>query len=474
MVLPIAVGDLIDNTFVVEAIIGEGGMAVVARAAHTTYGYRVAIKLMLPAAASSPDMVKRFEQEQRTLNQLRSEHTVRIHGAGRHNNLPYMVLELLRGTDLAEHIKRNGPLDTDRAVLYMLQTCHAVAEAHSLGVVHRDLKPANLFLAHRHDGSPCVKVLDFGISKVTEKGRAQHDVSLTQTRVVMGSPFYMAPEQMLSARDADARSDIWALGVTMYELLSSSLPFAAQDTEAVCQRILHGDPTRLRKIRPLIASALEGAIMRCLRRSPKERHASVADFAQRLADFGPPHSRLALQSIYELVQPTQRSPHHSIADDVQVLTHTERNEDTTLYLQGSEASSGLGWLSAVLAVSAFALGGGLGWVLSLDTDPTGSRSALPPPPQEQKASRPEPEKETARESEPKGEEPIDLDEPDKPKTRAKTGAKTGANTVPRPSKPAPAPKPAALPQTVPPPPDSPEPKAKSAKAPQLPGNIEFD
>ena len=381
MDIPLKQGEVVGD-YVVEEIIGVGGMAVVARAAHRSYRHKVAIKLLLPQAGRSAEVVKRFEREQRTLLQLHSEHTVRIFAAGKHGKLPYMILELLEGIDLAELIKSRGPLDAERAVGAMLQACHAIAEAHSLGIVHRDLKPGNLFLTRRHDGSPCVKVLDFGISKVSQSGPGGHEATLTRTRVVMGSPFYMSPEQMLSSRDADRRSDIWALGVTMYELLSKSLPFAAETTEAVCQRILQDEPTPLRKILPMIPGGLEATIMRCLQRKPSARFDNIADFAQRLADFGPEHSRFALEAIYELVPPNERDPSLALpAAEPAVVRETPGTDNTTLYLKPEESSGGVaGWLTLIVGVVAFAIGAGLSWVMTLDTDPTRGRGPVAPPP----------------------------------------------------------------------------------------------
>ncbi|MEM9694766.1 MAG: serine/threonine-protein kinase, partial [Myxococcota bacterium] len=295
--------------FIVESVIGEGGMATIGKGRHAQYGHRVAIKLLLPSFSQSKEVLTRFEREQRTLARLRSDHTVRFYGAGRHNGCPYMLLELLEGLDLAEVLKRKGRFEMREAVGFVLQVCHALAEAHAQGIVHRDLKPSNFFLVHRDDGSGCIKVLDFGISKQLS-GRAGEasEPSLTQARTVVGSPWYMSPEQMLSSRDVDAATDTWSLGVTLYEMLTMSIPFAARTTDEVCQRILADEPTPLRQLRPDLPPAFAAVVMQCLRRKPRERWLSVADFAQNLAEFGPDHADKALERIYALLRPTTFDP----------------------------------------------------------------------------------------------------------------------------------------------------------------------
>jgi len=458
--------------YVVEAIIGEGGMAVVARAAHRAYHHRVAIKMLTAGVARSPEVVKRFEREQRTLLRLESEHSVRCYGGGVHEGLPYMVLELLEGRDLDQRLKQEGPLEPHEAVPFILQACHAIAEAHACGIVHRDLKPSNLFLTRRHDGSACIKVLDFGISKVA-KGTTD-EPTLTKTKMVVGSPYYMSPEQLISSKDTDGRTDIWSLGVTLYELLTKSLPFAAASTDDVVRRVLHGDPTPLRKLRPLIPGGLEAIIMRCLRRRPEERWPNVADFAQRLSDFGPEHGRFALAQIYNLVAPSERDAMRASIADLGSPMGPREHEQTTVYLQQGDSSSGgtSAWMTAAFAAATFALGAGLGWVMTLETDPAaGPRTrpvpaapaTLPPPTPPPRAARDEGEDETPP-------NPLDLDEipvaerpPPPPPLRPRPAPRARPRPVPPPGPRLP---PVAASSSPPPPEPAPE-------APKLPGEVEF-
>jgi serine/threonine-protein kinase len=193
-----------------------------------------------------------------------------------------MVLEYLEGTDLAAVLKQRGPLPIDEAVSYVFEACEAVDEAHALGIVHRDLKPGNLFLARRPRGKPSVKVLDFGISSVAT---GEADVRLTGTGAVMGTPRYMAPEQMLDAHRADQRSDIWALGVILYELLTGGPPFPGNTFGLIHERMLTTEAESLRRRRPDVPAELDAAILRCLRKPQAERFQSIAELEQALRPF---------------------------------------------------------------------------------------------------------------------------------------------------------------------------------------------
>jgi len=284
-------GDIINDAYKVERVIGSGGMAVVVAALDLRSPRRVAIKVLFRRAASSPEVLKRFEREQQVVRRLSGEHVARLLDSGLHRNAPYMVMEYLQGSNLAETLRVQGPLPVEQAVDYVLQACEAVAEAHALDIVHRDLKPGNLFLTHRPDGSPCIKVLDFGIAKILAADRAAEESTLTKTTTVMGSPFYMSPEQVISPRSVGRSTDIWSLGVILYELLAGKIPFAAKSPEKVCSRVLNDPPDSLRAQRPYCPEKLEEAIVKCLQRQPKNRHPDVAAFAFAIAPFASEASR---------------------------------------------------------------------------------------------------------------------------------------------------------------------------------------
>ena len=281
---PVHEGDVINGKYVVDAVIGAGGMGVVVSARHAELGQQVALKFLLPQALGIPGAVERFIREARSAVQLQSQHVARVYDVGRvEGGTPFLVMELLQGCDLGTLIKNNGPLRVGDVAEYVIQACEAVAEAHALGIVHRDLKPANLFLTRRVNGAPLVKVLDFGISKVTNLQPT--DPSLTKTSDVVGSPYYMAPEQVRSARDVDARTDIWALGVILYELLAGEVPFQATNVPQLCAMVLEAEPVPLIQVRPDIPESLSQLVSTCLAKRPEQRFASVQDLVRALAPF---------------------------------------------------------------------------------------------------------------------------------------------------------------------------------------------
>ncbi|HEY3664483.1 MAG TPA: serine/threonine-protein kinase, partial [Polyangiaceae bacterium] len=209
-------GDVLAGKFRIERVLGQGAMGVVVAATHIQLDERVALKFLLPEALANADAVARFAREARAAVKIKSEHVVRVSDVGTlESGSPYMVMEYLQGQDLSEWMTNHGTLNVSDAVEFLLQACEALAEAHALGIVHRDLKPANLFVTARRDGTPCIKVLDFGISKFTAPGS---NLNMTKTSTIMGSPLYMSPEQLSSTRTVDARTDIWALGVILFEL----------------------------------------------------------------------------------------------------------------------------------------------------------------------------------------------------------------------------------------------------------------
>src|SRR3990170_214659 len=231
MLAPAAAGMVLMGRYRVERVLGTGGMGQVVAATDQESQKQVAIKLMLPKGDDeSAGAAMRFLREARAAKRLHSEHVVQVLDVG---TLPdgthYIVMERLQGCDLRAQLKRHGAMPVDAAVDLILQAADAISEAHGIGVVHRDLKPANLFLTRRRDGSPFLKVLDFGISKIMPSGESlsTSDLGLTGTMTVLGSPMYMSPEQMTSAKTVDERTDIWALGVNLYQFVSGKIPFEA-------------------------------------------------------------------------------------------------------------------------------------------------------------------------------------------------------------------------------------------------------
>jgi serine/threonine protein kinase len=278
-------GQILGGKYRVDRVLGAGGMGMVVSATHLQLEERVAIKFLLPEALQNQEAVARFGREARAAVKIRGEHVARVIDVGSfENGAPYMVMEHLDGRDLAALITERGALAPADAVDAVLQACEALAEAHALGIVHRDLKPANLFMTRRPDGTPSVKVLDFGISKVTNA--AASDNAMTKTSAVMGSPLYMSPEQMTASRDVDARTDIWAIGVVLYELLAGRAPFRAETLPEICGLILTSAPPAIRNFSPATPEPLQSAVLRCLEKDRTRRYQTVSELAQALTPFG--------------------------------------------------------------------------------------------------------------------------------------------------------------------------------------------
>jgi serine/threonine-protein kinase len=276
-----AVGEIIGGRFRVDRIMGSGGMGVVVAATHLELGHRVAIKFLHDGLAQNAEIVERFLREARAVVQLRTDHVCRVLDVSRlDSGAPFIIMELLEGNDLARIVTAQ-PLPLQTAVEYVMQACVALAEAHSAGIVHRDLKPANLFLTRRMDGGPLIKVLDFGIAKALADSSA---VALTSD-ALMGSPGYMSPEQIESPRNVDARTDIWSLGVTLYQLLSRRLPFVGDTLPAIAVRISTAPPDPLE-----VDPALRAIVWRCLEKDRARRYPDVGELARDLARFGGPNS----------------------------------------------------------------------------------------------------------------------------------------------------------------------------------------
>ena len=297
-------GDVLAGRYRVERVIGHGGLGVVLCARHTELDERVAIKLLRPEVTQNADAVARFKREARAAVRIKSEHVARVMDVGAlPGGAPYMVMEYLEGQDLKEVLTARGPLPIEDVAEHVLQACEAVAEAHALGIVHRDLKPSNLFLTRRTDGSPCIKVLDFGISKILARGApgSMEDAVMTQGSVVVGSPIYMSPEQMAAARDQDTRADIWAIGVILHELLTGSPPFHGDTIAQLCTMILQGTPTPVRELCPDVPAKIEAVIRRCLEKLPIDRYTDVGELARDLSDFAPARSSLIAERISRVI-----------------------------------------------------------------------------------------------------------------------------------------------------------------------------
>jgi serine/threonine-protein kinase len=296
-------GDLLAGKFRVERVLGAGGMGVVVEATHVTLKDRVALKFLRAPRFADDTTIARFLREAQAAAKIKSPHVARVVDVGTlDNGSPYMVMEFLEGTDLGTVLEQSGVLPVETAVSYTLQTCEALAAAHAARVVHRDIKPSNLFLTQGPDKTPLIKVLDFGISKLLDANSLSG--SITETQRAMGSPSYMAPEQMRSARRVDGRADIWSVGVVLYELLTGQLPFTAETVPELYALILDSSsvPSPMRAGREHLPAELERVVLKCLAKDPEQRFRDVAELAEALSPFGPelgPRSVLRTRRIIE-------------------------------------------------------------------------------------------------------------------------------------------------------------------------------
>jgi serine/threonine-protein kinase len=284
-------GTLLGGKYRIERLLGEGGMGVVMLATHVDLERLVAIKILRPEYAARDEVVTRMLFEARAAARLRNEHIVRVLDVARlDTGAPYIVLEYLEGYDLGAYLVEHGALPVAQAVDCVLQACEALAEAHALGLVHRDLKPENLFVTSGPAGSWHIKVLDFGVSKDTRRA-AEPRSTITNPSSAVGSPHYMAPEQMLVQPDLDCRADIWSLGAILFELISGHSPFEAQSLPSVCGLVLEGQPKHLNEVCPEVPGELDVIISRCLSKDRNARFPDVASLAAALAAWGGPTAR---------------------------------------------------------------------------------------------------------------------------------------------------------------------------------------
>src|ERR1041384_3883539 len=295
-------GTVLLGKYRVDSIIGQGGMGLVVKAWHLGLDEEVAIKMLRDDVAIADETITRFVREGQAAAKLKSEHIARIIDVGTFSDgKPYLVMEFLEGQDIGQLIAARGRRQPSLAIDLIIQACEALAEAHSLGIVHRDIKPTNLFLTSRPDGSLLLKILDFGISK----SPAGAELSLTQTWSLLGSPAYMSPEQMRSARHVDARTDVWSLGAVLYEAIEGHLPFQAESFSEMCVMVAVDPPT------PTVETPrhLVPIISRCLAKTPDDRYANVAELARDLAMHArePDQAQISVERIARMLGRTAKT-----------------------------------------------------------------------------------------------------------------------------------------------------------------------
>jgi serine/threonine protein kinase len=300
--LRVRTGDIVSGKFRIERVLGQGGMGVVVAARHLQLDETVALKFLRAHATSDPDALARFTREARAAAKLKSEHVARVLDAGvTDDGTPYIVMEYLDGRNLAQVLDHEGRLDIASAAEFAIQTCEGLAEAHARGIVHRDIKPENLFLVERSQGWRVVKILDFGISKF-DMARGAADMNIS-TDSMLGSPCYMSPEQLRSTASVDHRTDIWSLGVTMFELLAGGTAYrAGQSLPQLIASILEQPTPRLTDLWSDVPCELSAVVARCMEKDREARFASAAELALALLPFAPKRVRANVERAIAVTQ----------------------------------------------------------------------------------------------------------------------------------------------------------------------------
>ncbi len=372
-------GDVFAEKYRVDRVLGRGGMGVVLAATHVLLGHQVALKFLLPSAAIDDETAARFLREAKVTARLKSAHTAKTLDIGQlEDGRPFLVMELLDGHDLGQEIDSRGALPIAEALDWVLQACEGIAEAHANGIVHRDLKPSNMFLARDVSGGTVLKVLDFGISKLV----ADTDGALTQSHAAFGSPLYMSPEQLHSSKSADARSDVWSLGVILYEALCGLPPFRGETVFAIAQSVALEMPQPPLALRADLPPALSAAVMRCLAKRPLERPQSVADLADALAPFAGPGGAERAARVRSALGP-DAAARRTVVSIVPPAEHSDEWVGATTKRATSRAPAGRRMLTGLLVGAVIGLVAAIGlWLRAPGprhpvSDPAASTAAPP-------------------------------------------------------------------------------------------------
>jgi serine/threonine protein kinase len=302
------IGTVVDKYTIVK-MLGRGGMGAVYEARHAMLARRFAIKFLLPEFAKNREILRRFENEARAAGGLEHPNVAAVTDFGRADDgSPYLVMEFLEGEDGAKLLRRQGPLSVSRAANLVMQACRGLAVAHKATIVHRDLKPENLFVTDAGDGSDLIKVLDFGIAKL----RISDASIITGTGATFGTAFYMSPEQARGAGEVDPRTDVWSLGVVLYELLAGRKPFLGEQFLHVIHQILSSDPPPLATLRSDLPPKLVATVEAAMKKDLAQRLPSVVALGEALAPFAGTRATDERRPLQQAVAPTVATPGTSV------------------------------------------------------------------------------------------------------------------------------------------------------------------
>ncbi|HKQ68657.1 MAG TPA: serine/threonine-protein kinase, partial [Polyangiaceae bacterium] len=274
-------GQIVGAKWRVGELIGRGGMGAVYEGQNVSIGKRVALKFIDAEFARQPEVASRFQREAEAASLVESAHIVHIFDSGTTDDgIPYIVMELLRGEDLRARLSRLGRLPKEEAVHVVAQTLRGLHRAHEAGIVHRDLKPDNIFLVDRDDDPLFAKIVDFGISKITRRPGQVGAGTLTRQGVVLGTPFYMSPEQAQALPDLDLRTDLWSIGAILYECLAGRAPHLGDSYEQIIISICTTNALDVRTLEPSIPEALATLVRRALARDKTQRFQSAKEMLE--------------------------------------------------------------------------------------------------------------------------------------------------------------------------------------------------
>jgi serine/threonine-protein kinase len=343
------IGVTVSDRYRITALIGTGGMGAVYEAEHIGIGKKVAVKFISRENARENTVASRFAREARAASAIESEHIVSVFDAGTHDGRPFIVMELLRGEDLGQRLRRLGKIDPDEAVHVIAQVLRGLADAHDAGIIHRDLKPDNVFLIDKRGDTSFVKVVDFGVSKIERPDGGTAPLALTKQGTVVGTPYYMSPEQAQAAADLDARADLFSVGAMLFESLAGRPPHVGNTYEAVIVSICMNDAPDLKTLVPEVSPALARFVARALQRDRKARFSSARQMLVALSEFAP---RERMSGDEGRASARERAAVARTQDDSGAFKHTAHpsTKPSPTVAQGAEVSGPRGtstsWIAA--------------------------------------------------------------------------------------------------------------------------------